>query len=89
MRLAHSQLAGERFAALGSDGQDRLLQAASEGRPCDAGVALDIWFKELLSQLAELYYAHPLVQVAIGYDGMADAHGVQAISPAAIALERS
>ncbi len=43
--------------------------------------------EELLCALVELHYAHPLVQVSIGYDGMADAHGVQAISLAEVAHE--
>jgi len=43
------------------------------------------WFEELLCALVELHYAHPLVQVSIGYDGMADAHGVQAVSLAGVA----
>ena len=76
------------FADLDAEAQDRLLQAASEGR-LPADVPLARWFEELLTALAELYYAHPLVQVSIGYDGMADAHGVQAVSPQAIAREAS
>jgi hypothetical protein len=35
----------------------------------------------------ELHYAHPLVQVSIGYDGMADAHGVQAVGLAEVAQD--
>ena len=80
---------GEHFDMLYPDSQDALLQDACEGRPAGAGVPLDLWFEELLSQLVELYYAHPLVQVAIGYDGMADAYGVVAISPRAIAEART
>ena len=79
--------AGGRFADLDDQAQDRLLSHAREGRSLDAAVPLDIWFEELLNALVELFYAHPLVQVAIGYDGMADAAGFQAVSLADVAAE--
>jgi hypothetical protein len=37
------------------------------------------YFEELLALLVDIYYAHPLALEEIGYVGMADAHGWQAI----------
>jgi len=37
------------------------------------------FFEELLAGATESYYSHPLAQEEIGYVGMADAHGWQAI----------
>ena len=78
--------AGAAFADLDAAEQDRLLGLAREGG-LTGEAPLERWFEELLSALTELCYAHPLVQVAIGYDGMADAQGVLAVSPQAIAEE--
>lgn len=80
---------GAAFETLGAADQDGLLQAASDGR-LDSGLdGLDAarWFEELLCLLVELHYSHPLAQVAIGYDGMADARGVQAVSLAQVAKD--
>ena len=69
------------FAALAPERQDALLteaQEGGEGWPPFVGR----WFEDLLSSLCHLAYAHPLVQLDIGYDGMADAHGVQHVDPA-------
>ena len=78
------------FAALAADEQDALLTAAASGEVLDAaGRPLDTWFEELLSAVVKIFYAHPMVQVAIGYDGMADAHGATAVGPDAIAAERA
>ncbi len=79
---------GRRFAELDAAEQDALMTAACAGELDGPQAApLARWFEELMNALAELYYAHPLVQVSIGYDGMADAHGVAAVSPQAIAEE--
>lgn len=79
--------ASGRFAALDAGGQDRLLAAAAAGEaPFDAAHRLQHWFEELLSAAVEVYYAHPLVQVSIGYDGMADA-GPLAVGSSAVAQE--
>ncbi len=75
------------FAELDDKAQDTLLKAASEGAPPMDAAPLQHWFEELLTGLTEIYYAHPLVQVSIGYDGMADAHGVQAVGLQAVAAE--
>jgi len=37
------------------------------------------FFEELLAEVVETYYAHPLAQEEIGYAGMADAPGWRAI----------
>ena len=69
------------FAALAPERQDALLaqgQAGGEGWPPFMPAA----FADLLASLCHLAYAHPLVQLDIGYDGMADAHGFQIVDPA-------
>ena len=38
-------------------------------------VLQDKFFEEMLAELAESYYAHPLAQEEIGYVGMADVPG--------------
>jgi len=73
---------GAAFAALGSVSQEELLHAVQRG-----DVAEEAWkepdpqlfFEELLAELAESYYSHPLAQDEIGYAGYADAHGWQAV----------
>lgn len=62
------------FADLPAQRQDALLQQARSG---DLAQVPPHWFEDVLAALTRLAYAHPLVQVAIGYDGMADAHGFQ------------
>ncbi len=85
--------AQRRFAAsfdtLGPDEQDVVLQACADGQGDDGVEALDTgrWFEEMLCLLVELHFSHPLVQVAMGYDGMADARGVQAVSLAQLAKD--
>ena len=77
---------GDSFADLSSNQQDTLLKAACLGE-APMNMAPGRWFEELLTALTELYYAHPLVQVSIGYDGMADAHGAPAVGLQAVAAE--
>ncbi|MBE7218922.1 MAG: gluconate 2-dehydrogenase subunit 3 family protein [Caulobacteraceae bacterium] len=62
------------FPDLPAERRQGLLAAAREGGL--EGVPAR-WFEDALAGLTRLAYAHPLVQVAIGYDGMADAHGFQ------------
>jgi gluconate 2-dehydrogenase gamma chain len=76
---------GAAFCDLSPERQDALLAAAASGELDFGGLNAAVWFEELLSALVELHYAHPLVQVSIGYDGMADAGGVQAVSLAEVA----
>ncbi|GAB3292425.1 gluconate 2-dehydrogenase subunit 3 family protein [Hymenobacter humi] len=63
------------FLALSPAQQDAALQTLADGNPpgttwqtLDAGR----FFEELLAELTETYYAHPLAQEEIGYVGMAD-----------------
>ncbi|MDB5233034.1 MAG: hypothetical protein JWR44_27 [Hymenobacter sp.] len=63
------------FMALPVQQQDAVLQALADVNPpgttwknLDSGR----FFEELLAELTETYYAHPLAQEEIGYVGMAD-----------------
>jgi gluconate 2-dehydrogenase gamma chain len=65
------------FNELEPSQQDEILLAVQQGN-----VAGDEWkvlphlfFEELLAELVEAYYSHPLAQEEIGYVGMADVHG--------------
>ena len=71
--------AGAAFADLAPAAQDTLLAAVQAGSPPGPPWPLPParWFEELLSGLTELAYADVRVQLAIGYDGFADADGWQ------------
>ena len=63
------------FTTLDAGQQDAVLQALASGTPpgtmwqtLEAGR----FFEEMLAELTETYYAHPLAQEEIGYVGMAD-----------------
>jgi gluconate 2-dehydrogenase gamma chain len=63
------------FVGLNPEQQYAVLQALASGTPpgttwttLDAGR----FFEEMLAELTETYYAHPLAQEEIGYVGMAD-----------------
>jgi gluconate 2-dehydrogenase gamma chain len=63
------------FMGLNVEQQDAVIQALAGGTPpgttwetLDAGR----FFEEMLAELTETYYAHPLAQEEIGYVGMAD-----------------
>jgi hypothetical protein len=63
------------FMVLSAEQQDAVLQALATGTPpgtvwatLDAGR----FFEEMLAELTETYYAHPLAQEEIGYVGLAD-----------------
>ena len=63
------------FTALNAEQQDAVLHALTSGQPPGATWAtLDAgrFFEELLAELTEAYYAHPLAQEEIGYVGLAD-----------------
>ncbi len=70
------------FASLMSAERDAVLAAVQAGE-----TAGEVWqemdaaryFEELLALIVDIYYAHPLALEEIGYVGMADAHGWQAI----------
>ena len=66
------------FLALSTVQQDATLQALADGHPPGATwQTLDAgrFFEELLAELTERYYSHPLAQEEIGYVGMADLPG--------------
>lgn len=73
---------GAPFAELNAADQDLVLAAVQRGAL--KGGAWDLvparrFFEELLAEATETYYSHPLAQEEIGYVGMADAAGWQAI----------
>ncbi len=72
------ELHGASFVMLAGEQQDDVLRCVQAGSaPGETWRTLDAprFFEELLADLAEAYYAHPLAQEEIGYAGMADAPG--------------
>jgi gluconate 2-dehydrogenase gamma chain len=72
--IAQAQFQAD-FTALTAEQQDAVLRALASGTPPGATWAtLDAgrFFEEMLAELTETYYAHPLAQEEIGYVGMAD-----------------
>jgi gluconate 2-dehydrogenase gamma chain len=73
---------GKTFIELEPQQQDSILHDVQSGN-----VTGDTWqelsphhfFQELLAELTEAFYSHPLAQEEIGYAGMADNHGWKAI----------
>ena len=75
-------LFGAPFGQLEPAQQDSVLRAVQEGHaPGSAWLTLPAkrFFEELLAAAVQACYAHPLTQERIGYVGMADAPGWQAI----------
>ena len=63
------------FRALKAEPQNEVLRALASGNPPgEAWETLNAgrFFEELLAELTETYYAHPLAQDEIGYVGYAD-----------------
>jgi gluconate 2-dehydrogenase gamma chain len=63
------------FQQLDTTGQDAVLHALASGTP--PGTTWETlnasrFFEEMLAELTEAYYSHPLAQEEIGYVGMAD-----------------
>jgi hypothetical protein len=74
---------GADFATLDEAQQDQVLLLVQRGDV--QGTTWDTlpaarFFEELLAELCECYYSDPLTHEEIGYVGMADAHGWQAIA---------
>jgi hypothetical protein len=73
---------GAGLASLPGAERDAVLRAVQSGEaPGEVWAQMDAacYFEELLALLVDIYYAHPLALEEIGYVGMADAHGWQAI----------
>lgn len=73
---------GALFPQLDPARQDAVLAEIQAGHPAGAAwtsMPAQRFFEELLVLAAETYYAHPIAQEEIGYAGMADARGWQAI----------
>ena len=69
---------GAPFVDLPGDQQDAVLQAIQDGSPVGETwqrVPSRLFFEELLAELVESYYSHPLGYDEIGYVGYADANG--------------
>ena len=63
------------FVALEFAQQDQVIQAVADGRPPGPiwqTLDASLFFEEMLAELTENYYAHPLAQQEIGYAGFAD-----------------
>lgn len=70
------------FSSLTPAKQDDLLREVQFGRvsgPAWHGIKPDLFFQELLAALVDIYYADPVALDEIGYAGMADARGWQAV----------
>ena len=70
------------FAQALSIERDSVLRAVQRGKAAgEVWAEMDsaCYFEELLALIVDIYYAHPLALEEIGYVGMADAHGWQAI----------
>lgn len=70
------------FTRLPDDEQDvvlRIVQAGTASGAVWAHMDAARYFEELLALVIDIYYSHPLASEEIGYVGMADAHGWQAI----------
>jgi choline dehydrogenase-like flavoprotein len=70
------------FISLSATEQDTVLRDVQQGRAPGKVwemISSQRYFEELLAELVETYYSHPLAQETIGYVGMADAQGWQAI----------
>ena len=75
-------LFGSNLSDLPEGKQDDVLRSLADGEPPGA-VWADLhagyWFEELLVEVSEIFFAHPLAQEAMGYLGMADAQGWRAV----------
>jgi len=69
---------GHEFTRLRGDQQDRVLLAVQFDEVTTrtwTGLSPSRFLEELLAEIAEVYYSHPVVQEEIGYAGFADARG--------------
>jgi hypothetical protein len=80
-QTAHAMF-GNGLASLLDEERDAVLGAVQSGTAAGqvwAEMDSACYFEELLALIVDIYYAHPLALEEIGYVGMADAHGWQAI----------
>jgi hypothetical protein len=80
-QTAHAMF-GNGLALLPGAERDAVLLTVQSGEaPGQVWGQMDAacYFEELLALLVDIYYAHPFALEEIGYVGMADAHGWQAI----------
>ena len=73
---------GRGFGQVLDEERDAVLGAVQSGTAAGqvwAEMDAACYFEELLALIVDIYYAHPLALEEIGYVGMADAHGWQAI----------
>lgn len=78
VRQTAQAMFGPDFPVLNPEQQDAVLHAVQAGQAPGAAwatVPAARFFEELLAELTETYYAHPLAQEEIGYVGMADLPG--------------
>jgi len=63
------------FETITTEQRDTVLLAVQQGEatsPAWQNLPTDRFFEELLAEVTEVYYSHPLAQQQIGYTGMAD-----------------
>jgi gluconate 2-dehydrogenase gamma chain len=63
------------FDTITADQRDTVLLAVQQGEatgPAWQNLPADRFFEELLAEVTEVYYSHPMAQQQIGYTGMAD-----------------
>lgn len=63
------------FETITTEQRDAVLLAVQQGEaigPVWLTLPTDRFFEELLAEVTEVYYSHPLAQQQIGYTGMAD-----------------
>jgi hypothetical protein len=73
---------GSPFVAVAGEHQDEVLRTVQNGTAIGEAWTLvpsALFFEELLAELVESYYSHPVAQEEIGYVGFADARGWQQI----------
>ena len=79
---AATAMFGGAFSGLPDADQDAVLSAVQAGRAQGSiwgAMEAVLYFEELLALVTDIYFSHPLASEEIGYAGMADAHGWQAI----------
>ena len=66
------------FIALKKEAQIKVLETIQQGNPPGntwKTLSAKRFFEELLAETSEIFFSHPLVQLQMGYVGMADAGG--------------